>query len=62
MSNDLSDVEWRCACGTVKPDFDDACNECGILRYPNEVEEDDSLSNLYNDETNRMQQAMELKR
>lgn len=62
MSNDLRDTEWRCGCGYTNLDHDELCSGCGEARYLIEEEEADSLSNLYNDESNRMANAQDLKR
>lgn len=58
MSNDARDTEWKCWCGYTNPDYEERCRGCGEERYP---EENDPFSNLYSDETHRMQQAQELK-
>lgn len=59
MSSDINDLEWKCACAHTNPDFDERCNGCGQERYPEE--EDDSLSNLYSDESHRMAEAQRMK-
>lgn len=61
VSSDPHDFDWRCSCRQTNPDCEDRCRNCGEERFPNE-EEDDSLSNLYSDESHRMQQAQGLKR
>lgn len=59
VSNDSSDIEWRCGCGHTNSDCEDRCNGCGAERYS---EDNDPFFNLYSDESHRMQQAQELKR
>lgn len=47
MSNDMSDIEWRCACGSTNSDCEEGC-QCGEERYP--VEELSELDRLSEDE------------